>query len=153
MGEMRGRWLIAPLFLAVALLALGAFLLQSSHDAAASARVEPAPLRTIPDTDVNPYGANFFLQYEAEPWKVDKTLQMAREAGLGWAKQHFPWEDIELRKGRFWDDRLNKSTWEKYDRIVDTAQKHGVEIIARLDRPPSWARRDNAVPEAPPDNL
>ena len=32
-------------------------------------------LRTIPDTDVNPYGANFFLQYEAEPWKVDKTLR------------------------------------------------------------------------------
>jgi hypothetical protein len=120
---------------------------------AAAARVEPAPLRTIPDTDVNPYGANFFLQYEAEPWKVDKTLQMAQEAGLGWAKQHFPWEDIELRKGKFWNDQLNKSTWEKYDRIVDTAHKHGIEIIARLDRPPAWARQDNSVAEAPPDNF
>jgi hypothetical protein len=119
----------------------------------AAARVEPTALRTLPDTDVNPFGANFFLQYEAEPWKVDKTLQMAREAGLGWAKQHFPWEDLELRKGRYWDDRLNKSTWEKYDRIVDTAHKHGIEIIARLDRPPPWARRDNSVPEAPPDNV
>src|SRR5687767_3855125 len=97
----------------------------------ASARVEPLPLRTIPDTDLNPYGANSFLQFEAEPWKVDKTLQMAREAGLGWVKQHFPWEDIELRKDKFFDDRLNKSTWEKYDRIVDTARKHNLEEIGR----------------------
>jgi hypothetical protein len=123
-----------------------------SGEPRAAARAEPAPLRTIPDTDVNPYGANFFLQFEAEPWKVDKTLQMAREAGLGWVKQHFPWEDLELRKNKFWDDRLNKSTWEKYDRIVETARRHGLEIIARLDRPPPWTRRDNSVPEAPPDN-
>ncbi|HVE67499.1 MAG TPA: hypothetical protein VNB64_02845, partial [Solirubrobacteraceae bacterium] len=117
------------------------------------ARVEPAPLRTIPDTDVNPFGANFFLQYEAEPWKVDKTLLMAREASLGWVKQHFPWEDIELRKGKFFDDRLNKSTWEKYDRIVDTARRHNLEVIARIDRPPPWSRRDNRLPEAPPDRV
>lgn len=107
----------------------------------------------IPDTDVNPYGANFFLQLEAEPWKVDRTLQLASEAGLGWVKQHFPWEEIELRKGKFWDDRLNKSTWDKYDRIVDTSRRNGLEIIARLDRPPPWTRADNSVPEAPPDNF
>lgn len=147
---MRGRRWVAPLFLCAALIALGALLLQPRGDASAA---QPAPLRTVPDTDVNPYGANFFLQYEAEPWKVDKTLQMAREAGLGWVKQHFPWEDIELKKGRFWDDRLNKSTWEKYDRIVDTARKNNLEVIARLDRPPPWARKDNSVAEAPPDNF
>ena len=144
------RW-VAPLFLCVALIAAGALLLQDRN--ASAAKAPPQPLRTLPDTDVNPYGANFFLQYEAEPWKVDKTLQMAHEAGLGWAKQHFPWEDIELKKGRFWDDRLNKSTWEKYDRIVDSALKNNLEIIARLDRPPPWARKDNSVAEAPPDNF
>jgi hypothetical protein len=152
MGQMRGRRWVAPLFLCAALIAVGALLLQPRGDASA-ARVQPAPLRMLPDTDVNPYGANFFLQYEAEPWKVDKTLQMAREAGLGWVKQHFPWEDIELRKGRFWDDRLNKSTWEKYDRIVEAARKNNLEVIARLDRPPPWARKDNSVAEAPPDNF
>src|SRR5689334_11529095 len=115
------RW-YPPIFLGLilALILANVVGLPSPRWPSASARVEPAPLRTIPDTDVNPYGANFFLQYEAEPWKVDKTLQMAREANLGWVKQHFPWEDIELRKGKFWDDQLNKSTWEKYDRIVDT---------------------------------
>jgi polysaccharide biosynthesis protein PslG len=149
------RW-YPPLFVGLLVLLLLANVVAPPSlrlPAAASARVEPAPLRTIPDTDVNPYGANFFLQYEAEPWKVDKTLQMAREAGLGWVKQHFPWEDIELRKGKFWNDQLNKSTWEKYDRIVDTSRKHGLEIIARLDRPPAWARHDNSIPEAPPDSF
>jgi len=113
----------------------------------------PRPLRTVPHTDVNPYGANFFLQLEAESWKIDKSLELAREAGLGWVKQHFPWEDIELRKGKFFDDRLNKSTWEKYDRIVETARKYNLQIIARLDRPPPWTRQDNRVAEAPPDNF
>ena len=115
--------------------------------------VEPAPLRTIPNTDLNPYGANFFLHWEPEQWKVEKTLQMASEAGIGWVKQQFPWEDIELKKGSFWDDRLKKSTWDKYDRIVQLAEKYDLKIIARLDRPPSWARKDNTRREAPPDNL
>ncbi|MCL4459352.1 MAG: hypothetical protein M1136_00585 [Chloroflexi bacterium] len=118
-----------------------------------SPKVEPAPLRTIPDTDVNPYGANFFLHQEVEPWKVEKTLQMAKEAGIGWVKQQFPWEDIELQKGNFWDERSGKSTWEKYDRIVALAQKYGLKIIARLDRPPAWTRKDNTLREAPPDNF
>jgi polysaccharide biosynthesis protein PslG len=118
-----------------------------------SASVSSNPPRTIPDTDVNPYGANFFLHHEAEPWKIEKTFQMAREAGIGWAKQHFPWEELELRKDRFWDDRLNKSTWEKYDRIVDQARKNNIQVIARLDRPPAWTRQDNSIPERPPDNF
>jgi hypothetical protein len=149
-GRRIRRWLL-PLVVCGLAIGLGAFLLPHRGDEAASAA--PVPLRTLPDTDLNPYGANFFLEYEAEPWKIDKTLQMAREAGLGWVKQQFPWEDIELRKGRFWDDRLNKSTWDKYDRIVDTARKNNLEVIARLDRPPPWTRKDNAIPQAPPDNF
>ena len=149
------RWYPLLVLVLLAVLALATVVppLGGSGQPRAAARVDPAPLRTIPDTDLNPYGANFFLQFEAEPWKVDKTLQMAREAGLGWVKQHFPWEDIELGKNKYFDDRLNKSTWEKYDRIVDTARRQGLEIIARLDRPPRWTRRDNSVPEAPPDNF
>lgn len=107
----------------------------------------------MPHTDVNPYGANFFLQWEAEPWKVEKTIQMAHEAGIGWVKQQFPWEELEPKKGRFWDDRQNRSTWEKYDHIVDLALQNGMQVIARLDRPPAWTRKDNSLREAPPDNF
>ena len=117
--------------------------------------VSAEPPRSIPNTDLNPYGANFFLEWEPEAWKIDKTYQLAREAGIGWVKQQFPWEDIQLAPGKdgFWDDRLNVSTWDKYDRIVDLARKNDLEIIARLDRPPKWSRQDNSVAQAPPDRF
>ena len=108
----------------------------------APSRVQPAP---IPHTDLNPYGANFFLDREVERWKLEETLEMARAAGIGWIKQQFSWEEIEpQRKGEF--------QWEKHDRIVDLAEQHDMQIIARLDRPPDWTRQDNRFKTRPPDN-
>ncbi|MBI3968792.1 MAG: hypothetical protein HY329_24410, partial [Chloroflexi bacterium] len=107
---------------------------------------EPAPLRTIPHTDVNPYGANFFLHREVEPWKVEKTLALAREAGIGWGKQHFPWETVEPRKGVFLNESLSRPAWEKLDEIVAAANRHGIRLIVRLDRPPAWARSERPNP-------
>jgi hypothetical protein len=102
--------------------------------------------KPIPYTDVNPYGANFFLDREVEPWKQEKTLEMARAAGIRWIKQEFSWEEIEpKRKGTF--------DWTKYDHIVDLAERYGMQIIARLDRPPAWARPSNPLPASPPDDL
>jgi len=115
---------------------------------------EPARLRDIPNTDVNPYGANLFLAREVEPWKVDKTLQMAADAGISWVKQHFPWEEIEpYRKGEYLVPTTKSSSWVKYDRIVDACEKYGLRIVARLDRPPDWTREDNTYKQRPPDNL
>jgi len=100
----------------------------------------------LPFTGVNPYGANFFLDREVESWKQEKTLEMARAAGIGWIKQQFSWEEIEpLRKGGY--------EWTKYDRIVDLAERYGMQVIARLDRPPDWTRLDNRYKTRPPDDL
>ncbi|MBI4301940.1 MAG: cellulase family glycosylhydrolase [Chloroflexi bacterium] len=107
----------------------------------------------IPDTDVNPLGANFFLDREVELWKKEQTLKMAQEAGIGWVKVLFSWDSIEPRKGYFWDDRYKKSTWEKYDEMVELAEKYGMKIIARLDRPPDWTRQDNSFKTSPPDDF
>ncbi len=110
--------------------------------------------RTIPNTDLNPFGANFFLDREVEEWKLRKTLQMARDAGLGWVKQQFPWEQIEpVEKGSYYDERIRQSSWAKYDNIVDLCEEYGLQIIARLDRPPSWTRQDNTYKERPPDDF
>jgi len=112
------------------------------------------PARTIPNTDVNPYGANFFLAREVEPWKRDKTLRMAAAAGIGWVKQQFPWEEIEpTRKGEFLDPATKTDAWAKYDQIVDTCEEYGLQIVARLDRPPDWTRQDNAHKQRPPDDF
>jgi hypothetical protein len=110
--------------------------------------------RHIPNTDVNPLGANLFLGREVEEWKLRKTLEMAQEAGLGWVKQQFPWEEIEpVRKGEFFDERMRQDSWGKYDRMVNLCEEYGLQIIARLDRPPGWTREDNTLKERPPDNL
>jgi polysaccharide biosynthesis protein PslG len=151
-ARQRARMLVVLMSI-LALLACGASLLAQRQSRESLAKVRPSLLRNVPFTDVNPYGANFFLQWEAEPWKVERTLQMAKEAGVGWVKQQFPWEELEPKKGRYWDERQNRSTWDKYDRIVDLARQNGLQVIARLDRPPAWSRKDNTLREAPPDNF
>lgn len=84
----------------------------------------------IPFSDVRPFGANFFLDHEVETWKKEQTVEMAAEAGLGWAKQHFPWSDIEPSPGVY--------SWAKYDQMVDLYRSQGIQVIARLDWPPAW---------------
>ncbi len=112
------------------------------------------PARTVPNTDVNPYGADFFLAREVEPWKRERTVEMARQAGLGWAKQQFAWAEIEpLRKGEFIDPVSGESSWEKFDQLVDLYRANGLQVIARLDRAPAWARIQDTRPETPPTSF
>jgi hypothetical protein len=101
--------------------------------------------REIPNTDLNPLGANFFLEREVEAWKREETVRMASEAGIGWAKQQFIWAEIEPQPGKF--------RWEKYDAIVDLCENYGLQIVARLDGAPNWSREDNTMPGRPPDDV
>jgi hypothetical protein len=107
---------------------------------------------------VNPFGVNTFLQNEVDPHKRRLAMEMVANAGFGWVRQEFPWEDIEIHgPGDFVDRRHDppRSAWEKYDHIVDLAEEHGIQIIARLSNPPAWSRAagDDAGPFAPPDDL
>jgi hypothetical protein len=140
--------LIAVLALLVGL--LGFFLVRFAISAR-SAEGKLVQARTIPNTDVNPYGANFFTAREVEPWKRQRTVEMAQQAGIGWAKQEFPWSEIEpLRKGEFVSPTSQESSWAKYDEIVDLYRSYGIQVIARLDRAPAWARPPDSRPETPP---
>jgi hypothetical protein len=107
----------------------------------------------LPLADVAPYGVNVFLDKEVDPWKKEQTLSMVQAAGIGWIKQEFPWSELEFKKGVFWDDAHQKSSWIKFDEIMDLAATHGLRVIARLDRAPAWARQPGSNPEAPPQNL
>ncbi|HIQ06756.1 MAG TPA: hypothetical protein EYH31_13940 [Anaerolineae bacterium] len=107
--------------------------------------------------DVNPFGINTFLQHEVEPAKREQQVRMIAEAGFHWLRQEFPWEDIEIHgKGDFMDRRhsLPRPAWEKYDQIVDLAEKYGLELIVRLSNPPGWTRAltDTVGTYAPPDD-
>lgn len=105
----------------------------------------------IPHTEVNPLGANVFLDKEVEEDKVRRTLEAMRAGGFKFIRQNFLWRDIEPQRDRHWDDKHNQNSWAKYDRIVDLANEYGLEIIARLDRPPDWARQES-MSAAHPDN-
>lgn len=105
----------------------------------------PRPIGSLDDARVYPIGANFFLDREVEAWKRDQTVALARQGGIRWAKQQFAWEEIEPERGRF--------DWAKADQVVGVFETYGLHIIARLDRPPAWARRDNSVDQSPPDDI
>lgn len=125
-------------------------------------RLQP-PLRTadmvpVQHANLPPYGVNTFLQNEVEPAKREEAMRLLAEAGFRWIRQEFPWEDIEIHgKGDFEDRRHEpyRPAWEKYDQIVDLAEKYDVQILARLSNPPAWSRqRGNEVGAfAPPDDV
>lgn len=111
----------------------------------------PSP---VPLAEVQPFGVNTFLHKEVDPWKKDKTLQMARDIGAGWIKQQFPWAEIELRddpNNPYWDAKNSQNAWSKFDGIVEEANRYGLRVIARIDNAPLWAHPANQDAKAPPD--
>jgi hypothetical protein len=120
-------------------------------------RLDLAADAPVQYTDLNPYGINVFLNEEAEPAKREESVRLAAEAGFHWLRQEFPWQDIEIHgKGDF-EDRRNppyRSAWDKYDQIVDLADKYGMELIVRISTPPAWSRQagESMGTFAPPDN-
>lgn len=107
---------------------------------------------------LNPLGVNTFLEDEVEPAKRERQLQMIQAAGFGWIRQQFRWDDLEISgRGNFNDQRNGQtiSAWDKYDNIVDLAQKYQLQIIARLNSPPAWSQSAaNQMPGfAPPANF
>ncbi|MCE5259346.1 MAG: hypothetical protein LLG44_09875 [Chloroflexi bacterium] len=144
-----GIWI--SMTLVVALLALDIYTITNALSRSESSA--PLTERRTTDTEVNPYGVNLFLEREVEAWKREKTLSMAADAGIGWVKLHFPWEEIEpIRKGENIDPTSHNSTWAKFDQIVSECERYGLRIVARLDRPPEWSRTDNSLATAPPDD-
>jgi hypothetical protein len=140
-----------PALLALFALLLLALALFAIADNAYYRGIAYSPARqTIAWADVSRLGVNAYnIQYEAEPIKVTRTLELARDLGARYVRIQMPWEDIEISaKGDFFDHKNNKDAWEKYDFIVAEANRLGLDLIARLDRPPAWARAAaNATPE------
>jgi len=148
---MARAWLLVVVWAAV-VIALGSVVLPFALSPGVP-EAEFSPRRVIPNTDVNPYGANFFLAREVEEWKREKTVRMAQEAGIGWVKQQFAWAEIEPRPDSFANVKVGQSSWGKFDHIVELCEKYGLQIIARLDLPPDWTRQDNTLKGGPPDNF
>ena len=111
----------------------------------------PAPCPT--PTSI-PTAPTFSWPARSSPGSASGPSRWPSEAGLGWAKQQFAWAEIEpLRKGEFVDPVSGESSWAKFDQIVDLYRSQGLQVIARLDRAPAWARLPDTRPETPPTDL
>jgi len=101
--------------------------------------VQPGP---VPRMNTPEYGVHTFLWWAGESRPRD--AQLAKDAGLTWVKELFPWRSIEgAGKGIF--------DWSVADEVVQTLNDRGLKIIARVDFQPAWARADGAN-NGPPDN-
>src|SRR5205807_3702261 len=88
------------------------------------------------------YGMSAFLW--GHPDTTNRDLKLVSDAGFHWQKSLFQWRQIEgACKGCF--------DWTEADRVVKASTSGRVQIVARLDFQPSWARRDGAR-NGPPDN-
>jgi hypothetical protein len=98
-----------------------------------------APPVTVSSPD---YGMSVFLL--GHPDTTSRDLRLVTDAGFHWQKTLFQWRNIEGScKGCF--------DWSDADRVVRSSTQAGVNIVARLDFQPTWARKDGA-PNGPPDN-
>lgn len=88
---------------------------------------------------VNPkMGVHTRLTDEVEPWKIKRTLEMAREMGSPWIVEYFPWAYAEPSQGRY--------DWSHHDLVIDHATRQGLTVIARLGFVPEWARPKESSP-------
>lgn len=107
---------------------------------------DTADLEPMAHIGGSPYAINVFLEQEVEEAKVRRSLELIKGAGFGWIKQQLVWAEVEAAgKGQF-----AASGWAKYDRIVDLAREHGLDVILRIDTSPAWARPGNPKHETPP---
>ncbi len=99
----------------------------------------PPSVAPMPES---PWGVNF------EPGDGDLAAQMSKIAGAGFrlVRVTFPWAEIEPRRGKF--------RWERWDALVEAAERHHVELVAVLDTSPKWARspEDTGNRFAPPQD-
>jgi len=82
-------------------------------------------------------GVHTRLTDEVEEWKIKRTLELVREMGAPWIVEYFPWGYIESREGHY--------DWAHADMVVDHANAQGLQVIARIDYVPDWARPPNTT--------
>ena len=75
----------------------------------------------------------------------DAEAQLSRNLGAQSIVQVFAWSEIEPTQGEF--------HWEYTDWLVRAAEYYHLRVIARLDKPPSWATYESTTFSAPPNRL
>lgn len=79
-------------------------------------------------TPDSPFGMGVYLyRYASTPEgfeQMERAAQIAASAGVKWSREEFSWPQIETAPGVL--------DWDFYDRVVDTAARHGICLYALL---------------------
>ncbi|MFH1199309.1 MAG: endo-1,4-beta-xylanase, partial [Candidatus Omnitrophota bacterium] len=87
----------------------------------------------------NPFGVLEFLHWN-HSWnnykypsrkELEQAASLMKEAGIGWVRVDFLWQDIQFSSGEF--------DFVKYDEIVDVLTKNKIKILGILDYTADWA--------------
>ena len=99
-------------------------------------RTYPSPSLGPPQRvqTINPkIGVHLRLNGTGDEAALVEQLSQVREMGATWVVDLFPWAYIQPRGPRSYD-------WRGADLLVAHARQQGLQIIARLDIVPAWAR-------------
>jgi GH35 family endo-1,4-beta-xylanase len=64
--------------------------------------------------------------------QMERAAKMAATAGVKWSREEFNWARIEPVRGEF--------NWEFYDRMVDIAEKYGIQIYGLISYWSNWTK-------------
>ena len=79
----------------------------------------------------SPWGMGLYLyRYPGDGGDMDQAAAMAQAAGIKWSREEFLWHRIEPKEGEF--------DWSFYDKVVETAQRHGISIYGLVDYWSPW---------------
>ena len=83
----------------------------------------------LPDS---PFGMGIYLGQRWAADEMEKPARIAQSIGVKWMRDEFNWGHIEPRKGEW--------HFERFDKSVDTATKHGISIFGLLCYWAPWAQ-------------
>lgn len=102
----------------------------------------PRPLHLPPQQTVrtsNPLvGVHTRLNGVGDEAYVQRSLEQVRQMGASWVVELFPWAYVQPRSRYGYD-------WSGSDMVVEHARRQGLQVVARLDLVPAWARPAKAT--------
>lgn len=70
------------------------------------------------------------------PDTLQKQLKDFRRLGMKWVRLDIPWSVVQ-------EGGPNSYNWGSYDRVIDAARAHGLQVLGIIDYTPKWARPAN----------
>jgi hypothetical protein len=91
----------------------------------------PEPARDAVLRPDSPFGMGVYLnRFSSE--EMARVAQWAGDAGVKWSREDFSWGSIEIRPGEY--------RWDFHDRLLSTAEKHGITVYAIVAYFPDWSK-------------